>query len=197
MNSISYKKYRRVLSEGFVLLWIQDHIRNHILTPIFVTITRLGNHGFIWIIIASILFLRNQTRVVGLLSFSALIISLLINNLFIKRMVARIRPYDVIPELKLLIAKEKDLSFPSGHTGCAFAMATVLYFCFPQDYGIFFLLFAILMGLSRLYVGAHYPSDVLAGGIIGSFIGGMTYLFLEFPLSAFASFSATILHKIL
>ena len=183
MNSISYKRYSKLLPEGFALLWIQAHIRNQIMTPILVNVTRLGNHGFIWIVIASILFLREPTRVTGLLSFSALIGSLLINNLFVKRMVARIRPYDVIPELKLLIDREKDLSFPSGHTSCAFAMATVLYLCLPQNYGIMFLFFAFLMGLSRLYVGAHYPSDVLAGGLIGSFIGIMTCFFLEWPLS--------------
>ncbi|MDD3251156.1 MAG: phosphatase PAP2 family protein [Lachnospiraceae bacterium] len=182
MNVISLKKEKQIIvSEDKILLWIQENLRNDILTPILVTITKLGNHGRIWIATATILFLWRDTRMTGFLSFMALIGSMLINNLLLKRFIARIRPYEVIPELNLLIEKEKDLSFPSGHTGSAFAMATVLFFCLPPSLGIAALSFAALMGLTRLYVGAHYPTDVLAGGAIGSVIGTLIFLLQGLP----------------
>lgn len=169
-------------AEDKILLWIQENIRSDILTPILVAITKLGNHGLIWVVTATLLFLWAPTRIIGFLSFMSLLGSMIINNMIIKRFVARIRPYEVIPGLQLLIEKEKDLSFPSGHTGSAFAMATVLFCGLPQSCGIIALSFAFLMGLTRLYVGAHYPSDVLAGGAIGSVIGASIFLLQELPL---------------
>ena len=70
-----------------------------------------------------------------------------------------------------LVAKPIDYSFPSGHTGSSFAAACAMYRSLPKWAGISLLLLAVLIGLSRLYVGVHYPSDVLAGMLTGILSG--------------------------
>ena len=90
-------------------------------------------------------------------------------NLILKPSVARIRPYDVIPKA-LLIPKMGDFSFPSGHTLHSFLLATCIGGFFSKA-KIPLYAFALLMGFSRLYLYVHYPSDVIAGAILGIIIG--------------------------
>lgn len=101
------------------------------------------------------------------MSLLALFFSLCVNNLFLKQIVARTRPYDAIPDLVPLVAKLTDFSFPSGHSAAAFSAAGVFVRTLPKRFGIPLLLFAVVIALSRLYVGVHYPSDVLCGIISG------------------------------
>lgn len=103
--------------------------------------------------------------------FLALAGSLVINNLILKNLVARPRPYEMVAGLMPLIPRPADYSFPSGHTGSSFAAAVVLYGQLPKKWGIAALVLAVLISISRLYLGVHYPSDVLAGALIGSMIG--------------------------
>ena len=100
----------------------------------------------------------------------SLIGTLLINNMLIKNLVARTRPYEVIEGLTYLIPKPREYSFPSGHAASSFAAAWVMFRQLPKRYGVPALLLAILIALSRLYVGVHYPSDVLFGMISGTLI---------------------------
>ena len=78
---------------------------------------------------------------------------------------------EVIDGLVLLVDKQSDYSFPSGHSCAAFAAATVCWKMLPRPYGGSILLLAALMAFSRLYVGVHYPSDVLGGILIGTAAG--------------------------
>ena len=147
------------------------------LTPIFRFITTLGNAGVIWIVLSVGLLIPKKTRRVGALALVSLVFSALIDNVILKNVVARTRPYDVIEGLTSLVGAQKDYSFPSGHTGSAFAAAVVLFLGLPKKCGIPILVFACLMGLSRLYVGVHYPSDVLGGALIGTGIALLTHWF--------------------
>lgn len=97
--------------------------------------------------------------------------SLLINNILLKNLVARIRPYEVIEGLTCLVRQPRDYSFPSGHTTTSFAAAWVMFRQLPKRFGVPALVLAILIALSRLYVGVHYPSDVLFGALDGIAIG--------------------------
>lgn len=162
--------------EPNILLWIQDNLRNDVLTPFFVVITSLGNAGILWILITAGLLIPKKTRKVGILCVAALLFSFLIDNVLLKNLVARTRPYEVIEGLTYLVKKPVDYSFPSGHTGTSFATAVVLFFSFPKKYSFWFLVLAVLIGFSRLYVGVHYPTDVLAGAIIGTLIAVCVYL---------------------
>ena len=135
------------------------------LTPIFKFVTTLGNAGMIWIVLSVGLLIPKKTRRVGVLALVSLSFSALIDNVILKNVVARTRPYDVIEGLTSLVGVQKDYSFPSGHTGSAFAAAVVMFRGLPKK----------LMGLSRLYVGVHYPSDVLGGVLIGTGIALLTH----------------------
>lgn len=166
-----------IAMEADILLWIQNNIRNDVLNPIFKFITTLGNAGVIWIVFSVGLLIPKKTRRVGVLALVSLLFSALIDNVILKNVVARTRPYDVIEGLTSLVGAQKDYSFPSGHTGSAFAAAVVMFRELPKKFGIPILVFACLMGLSRLYVGVHYPSDVLGGVLIGTGIALLTHWF--------------------
>ena len=157
--------------EHRILLWIQESIRNPLLTAFFRIYTHMGDSGCLWILITLILFFPKQTRKTGFLCAGSLIGSLIIINAILKNVVGRVRPYETFTDLQLLIAKADDASFPSGHTGAAFACCWVIFRTQPAGFGIPTLTLAGLMGLSRLYVGIHYPSDVLFGALTGIAIG--------------------------
>lgn len=165
--------------DGNILMFIQENVRNPILTPLLIAITTLGNSGIIWIIFSLALLVPKKTRRIGLMSILALLLSLLINNIILKNLVARTRPYEMVEGLVPLIGRPRDYSFPSGHTGSSFASAWVLFRKLPAGYGISALVLAGLIGISRLYVGAHYPTDVLFGVLGGIVSGSIAMLMLR------------------
>lgn len=81
----------------------------------------------------------------------------------------RPRPFVRYPEPKVLVPRPHDGSFPSGHAATSFAAATILSFAFPKAAPVFFVL-AAAVAYSRVYVGVHYPLDVIAGAVLGTFI---------------------------
>lgn len=153
--------------DGNILLFIQEFIRNPLLTTLFRVITTLGNGGAIWILLTLVMLTMPKTRKIGCMMALSLIGILLINNMMIKNLVARTRPYEVIGGLTYLVPKPREFSFPSGHAGSSFAAAWVMFRRLPRRYGVPALVLATLIALSRLYVGVHYPSDVLFGVIVG------------------------------
>ena len=158
-----------------ILLWIQECMRNDVLTPFWIAVTTLGNGGLIWLSGSALLRISKKTRKIGIMALVALAFSVLIDNVILKNLVARTRPYEVVPGLTSLIGVQDDFSFPSGHTGSSFAAAVVMYRGLPKKVGVPALVFAFLMGFSRLYVGVHYPSDVIGGALIGTAIALFIY----------------------
>ncbi len=154
--------------DGNILLWIQEHIRTEFLDPVVVFISSLGNAGWFWLLLLAALMLFPRYRKVGISGFAAVLIGFIITNVCIKNVVARIRPYEVIEGLEMLGVKPSDFSFPSGHSTCSAAASLVLFFMLPKRAGVPLLALGILICLSRLYVGVHYPTDVLAGALIGA-----------------------------
>ena len=156
--------------DGNILLWIQEYIRNDFLTPIFKFITTMGNKGYVWIAIAIVLLFVKKYRKVSFMVAASLLGSLVFNNMIVKNIVARTRPYRMIETLTILIPEPGEYSFPSGHTSSSFAAGVVLYLMLPKKYGVPALILAFLIGISRLYVGVHYPTDVLGGMVMGTLI---------------------------
>lgn len=154
--------------EGNILLWIQENLRSEVITPVFQVITTLGNYGMIWIFLVFVFLCVKETRKVGLLSGISLAVTFLINNLIAKNFFHRTRPYEVYELLQPLIEKPLDYSFPSGHTAAAFGTAVVLFLLLRDWRGISAMILAVFMGFSRLYVGVHYPTDVLGGALLGT-----------------------------
>ena len=153
--------------DGGFLLFLQDSIRNPILNSIMIFITSLGNGGMIWIAATLLLLIPKKTRKVGIMSGAALLLSLLINNNLIKNIVQRPRPFVTFTDLQIIIPTPSEFSFPSGHTSSSFAAAAVFYRHLPKRLGIPSVVLAGLIGFSRLYVGVHYPTDVIAGVVMG------------------------------
>ena len=139
-------------------------IHHPALTPVMIAITYLGY--FVWIPIAAAMLFFRRTRRLGILLAIALITAAVLANFVIKPIVARPRPYTVLPELPMLISPPGGFSFPSGHTISAFAAATVLWF-WKWKAALPATVLAGLIGFSRLYLSCHFVTDVAAGVILG------------------------------
>lgn len=157
--------------DGGCLLWIQENLRHALWDPFWIGITSLGDKGWSWLALALLLLCFPRTRKAGILALSAMALCALVTNVCLKNLVARPRPYTQVPGLTSLLPPQSDWSFPSGHTTASFACAGVYLQTLPKRYGTAALILAALIAFSRLYVGVHYPTDVLAGlaiGLIGS-----------------------------
>lgn len=158
--------------DGAILIWLQEFVRQDWLTPAVKLYTHLGDKGCLWILLCAVLLCFPKTRRVGMAGAFALCFSLLCTNCVLKPLVHRTRPWFTVEGLTPLIFEGDLRSFPSGHTSSAFAAGTALFRLLSkrrERYAV--ILLAVLMGLSRLYVGVHYPSDVLCGAIVGTFCG--------------------------
>lgn len=156
--------------DSSILLWIQEVLRYAWLSKLMVVYTKAGDSGLLWITISAFLLCFKRTRRAGILALLAMLLGLCLNNFLLKTIVARPRPWLTIPELRPLIEPPDPHSFPSGHTCAAFAAAGIWFCMLPKRWeGIAALFVATIMGFSRLYVGVHYPSDVLGGACMGLF----------------------------
>ena len=158
---------RLIEMDGDILLWIQENLRSGFLTPVMKGLSFLGDKGMIWILLTLALLFVRRTRPLGARCALSMVIGLIVTNLIIKNWAARIRPYELIPGLQCIVPLAKDYSFPSGHATNSLACAWVLFRKTPKKYGVPALILAIMISLSRLYVGIHYPTDVLGGVVIG------------------------------
>lgn len=153
-----------------ILDFIQNHMRSDVLDLAMPLITKLGDGGLLWILCCLILLLHPKTRRAGAVAAISLALEALLCNLLLKPLVARPRPFDVNPTVTLLIPRPHDFSFPSGHSGASFACAAALFFV-RQKLWPFALALAALIAFSRLYLYVHYPTDVLAGIVLGFLTG--------------------------
>lgn len=155
-------------ADGRILLFIQEFLRFEWLSPIVVFITGLANNGMVWILLAVLLLCFKRYRKTGTAMAVALLIGYVITNLLLKNLVMRPRPYEVLAALQPLVT-EGSWSFPSGHSTCSIAAGYVMYKKLPRYMGIPAIVLAVIICLSRLYVGVHYPTDVICGALIGLF----------------------------
>lgn len=163
----------RLIGENKVEISILNAIqslRTPVLDAVMVFFTFLGNHGWFWIALTAILIAVPKTRIWGLTMGTALLMGQLIGVCVIKPLVARPRPFNspdaMVTASQLLVAELKDYSFPSGHTQASFAAAAVL-FRMNRKAGAAAFALAALIAFSRMYLYVHYPTDVLAGALLG------------------------------
>jgi len=151
--------------------WLSSPVLDHTL-PWF---TYLGSHFAVILFIILSWILTKQRKI-----FLHLVLLYAIQSAVtygLKFLIQRERPLlflDVSSKISKGLGEILDPSFPSAHTVFAFMMATILAYRFPR-YGIFFFVFAGMIGWTRIYLGLHYPTDVIAGALLGY---GITRLFL-------------------
>jgi len=156
------------LFEANIVFWIQENLRVSFFNPLVKAITTLGNGGAFWIVVAVLLLAFRKTRKAGLCCALALVLDLIVVNITLKPLFDRIRPYDLLNSIAPLIPPVHDASFPSGHSAASFAGAWAFYRSMGKKWGRPLMILAALIALSRLYVGVHYPTDVICGAITGT-----------------------------
>ena len=154
-------------------------------TPFFELVSLFGKAGIFLILLSLALLIYKPTRRFGTAMLLGVTIGAIFTNLCLKVFIARPRPYadesSLFHQLWLLVGQniESDKSFPSGHTTAAFATMTPAFILGKPKVKWAAVIFAVLMGIARIYLVVHYPSDVLAGMIVGIFAGCIAVLIAQ------------------
>lgn len=164
--------------DDFVLYLIWKYMRNKYWDKLMPIITSTGDFGIIWIVIATILLFDQNDKFIGSSVMLTLIISTFIGEGIIKHIVRRTRPCNKENNIVLLVSRPISYSFPSGHTLSSFAVAGVLSMYFA-NYLIVFMAIAFLIALSRIYLYVHYPTDVIAGMLIGIMCAKLIFIMFQ------------------
>jgi undecaprenyl-diphosphatase len=156
-------------------------INKTLANPVFDKVLVLLRTQECWFIAYAILiyFLATKFKTPGRLLILTIALAIIFsdqfNSHFLKELVGRIRPCHSLPDVHLLVPCGGGKSFPSSHAVNNFTLAAILAYFFPQ-YKYHFYTLATLIVFSQVYVGVHYPSDVLAGALLGFAIGNLFVL---------------------
>lgn len=181
--------------------WIQTINSNAFLTPVLKIITTLGEGGIIFILMGLILLVTKKYRKIGFAMLVALVVMVVCNDFILKELFARPRPFNLeydwwneIYKYPEIVSRPDSWSFPSGHTSSAFAAAVAVLW-YNRKIGIPTFIFAAIMGFSRIYVQVHYPSDVIAGAIVGIIYGMIGILVVKLVYPTFEKLLDKVLTK--
>lgn len=163
--------------DDYLIELINSRIKNDFLDKFMYRVTDLGGAIFSTVFSLVLVLLGNSTiRLIGLESLAVLALSQIVVH-SLKLILSRERPYTIIEHLHTFGFNLKDYSFPSGHTTASFSIATVLALNIPSVSLLTFFI-AIIIGISRIYLGVHYPTDVAAGIILGVGSAILVHMFL-------------------
>lgn len=155
-----------------ILYGIQELLGNPAFDAAFPILTNLGELGAFWVALGTCMLFSRKWRFWGLCILVCMACVGLFNELGIKHLVGRMRPYLVEGYTTLLANPPTSFSFPSGHTGTSFAAATVIALSPVKRYwkaGAWIL--ACFIAFTRMYLFVHWPTDVLVGAILGVLYG--------------------------
>lgn len=160
-----------MLQLDFAILNFTQIIRSAPLDRFMTFMSLLGSFAIPWILAAVILLLRKGERRSGAVIGTAMLLGLIIGSLILKHLLLRERPFNdpngLLSLSDLIIPPPSDrYSFPSAHSVTSFAAATGI-FLRSKKFGIGAYIIASAIAFSRVYLYVHFPSDVLAGALLG------------------------------
>lgn len=155
--------------DSAVMTFVQSGFHNPVTDTVFPAVTYLGESGIFWILLSLLIIAmgrKNGWRTTGCLMLAAMLLGLLLGEIALKNIICRPRPFQEMPEISLLIPPPSGYSFPSGHSCASFAAATIIFLKDKRP-GTAALALAALIAFSRVFLFVHYPTDVLAGSLLG------------------------------
>lgn len=155
-----------------VFYFLNHTIANPLFDKFFVFITEVKNWYLAYAILLGILVIKGgkKGRIAALLLIIVIAVSDQLSSFVMKNLFGRIRPCNALSDARILTGCTSSFSFPSSHAVNNFAVSVYFYYIYPNLKWALFIS-AALIAISRVYVGRHYPSDILGGAIIGSAIG--------------------------
>lgn len=189
--------------DGNLLIGIQHALNADWLTPIMKFFTFLGEAGWFFILVCLILFVYKKTRKLGLACSLSLLTTFIICNFIIKLIVCRTRPWVLFEAVNRMLPDPGDSSFPSAHSADCMGMAFMFWLYTRAGktdgrkdwskgnelgwnapganrkrlhiFSIIMVIIVLFIGLSRMYLGMHFPSDVVCGLLLGMIVATIVY----------------------
>lgn len=167
-----------------LFFFINNDLANPFLDWLMPLITRQKNWYPLFFLLIMMLLWKGgkKGRLVVLLLIPVILLSDQISSTLIKPLFDRVRPckaFETIGTVNMLIGMKTSPSFPSSHAANSFAAATLFALFYSRRRWIYYTLAAVI-AFSRVYVGVHYPFDVLAGALIGFFSALLVYYFYDY-----------------
>jgi undecaprenyl-diphosphatase len=161
-----------------IFVWVVEH-RTPPLDWLFVALSAVGTGGLLWIGLAALLAHLARKPVLATVAITAATVwSADLLAVLLKRIVDRDRPYVVLPEAEPLLRWDASATFPSGHAATSAAGAVILaYLIGSRAWGLAVLASAV--AFSRVYIGVHYPLDVLVGAALGAAVALVAIVLLR------------------
>lgn len=167
---------RFIVVDNLIFNYFHNKIKSSFIDSFFILATHLGGFRFLTSLCLFFIFLKPDIQPMLGWELTAVLLSSHFFVHILKRLINRKRPYQKLAGTKHLVEPFESYSFPSGHTTASFAAAVTLSFAFSQ-LSILFILIASIVAVSRIYLGVHYPSDILTGIIIALFFSFAVHSF--------------------
>lgn len=161
-----------------ILEWITANLHGTFLVPLFYAITVLGDLGLIWLAYAGYLRFKEKRAKEAFLILIALLLTSFLTDVIIKNIIARPRPFETYTTIIPALIRPHSFSFPSGHSATSFACAMMIGLMDPSRRLPAFVI-ATLIAISRMVLCVHYPSDIIAGALLGCLVSYLIFKLVQ------------------
>ncbi len=164
--------------DNYILRIVNTKMKTRVFDLFFPKYTQFAGVGFLGVLVFILYLISDSVKLRSFtveLGFLQMLTAIIVHIL--KFLAKRVRPYDLLEGLNTFDIFLPDYSFPSGHTAAACCFAAVIKYYYPEFVSIF-ILYAVLIGISRMYLAVHFPTDVLVGAIVGIIITTLGHEYL-------------------